>query len=217
MFFNMHPIKHKGNQYSYFFKGCNCFVLPSAFLYFPCFYHECMYITFMVVREKTSQSHLLIGIQQAVIYPKREQGICKKETLRHVMGDFPGGPVVKNPPSNARNVVPSLIKELRSHMTGPTKHMSCNYQACVLQNPCTPTREVNRLQRQKAHGSRQRPSAPFPPTPKKACYTQTHSASMPAAVTHGEQLMNILIRRLSSIFLVLSSAPLWVTAGGRWT
>ena len=116
MFFNMYPIKHKGNQYGYFFKGCNCFLLPSAFLYFPCFYHEYTYITFMVVREKTSQSHLLIGNQQAVIYPKCEQRICKKETLRHVMGDFPGGPVVKNPPSNARNVMPSLIRELRSHM-----------------------------------------------------------------------------------------------------
>ena len=31
-------------------------------------------------------------------------------------GDFPGGPVVKNPPSNAGKQVPSLVGELRSHM-----------------------------------------------------------------------------------------------------
>ena len=55
-----------------FSKAVNCFLLSSAFLYFPCFCYECMYITFMVVRGKTSQSHLLIGDQQAVIYPVRE-------------------------------------------------------------------------------------------------------------------------------------------------
>jgi len=30
--------------------------------------------------------------------------------------DFPGGPVVKNSPSNAGGVVQSLVRELRSHM-----------------------------------------------------------------------------------------------------
>ena len=32
------------------------------------------------------------------------------------MRDFPGGPVVKNPPSNAGDAVPSLVGELGSHM-----------------------------------------------------------------------------------------------------
>ena len=32
-----------------------------------------------------------------------------------MMGDFPGGPVVKNLPSNAGTWVRSLVRELRSH------------------------------------------------------------------------------------------------------
>ena len=32
-----------------------------------------------------------------------------------IVGDFPGGPVVKNPPSNAGTQVQSLVRELRSH------------------------------------------------------------------------------------------------------
>ena len=35
---------------------------------------------------------------------------------RLVYGDFPGGPVVKNLPSNAGKQVQSMVGELRSHM-----------------------------------------------------------------------------------------------------
>ena len=34
----------------------------------------------------------------------------------HTRRDFPGGPVVKNPPCNARRQVQPLVRELRSHM-----------------------------------------------------------------------------------------------------
>ena len=55
-----------------------------------------------------------------------DTGNSKSNTLRqeetgHVLkmvkkGDFPGGPVVMNPPCNAGDVVHPLIGELRSHM-----------------------------------------------------------------------------------------------------
>ena len=37
-------------------------------------------------------------------------------TKRYELQDFPGGPVVKNPPSKEGTWVPSLVRELRSHM-----------------------------------------------------------------------------------------------------
>ena len=39
-----------------------------------------------------------------------------KDRLRKSLRDFPGGPVVKNPPYNAGDPVQSLVRELRSHM-----------------------------------------------------------------------------------------------------
>ena len=38
----------------------------------------------------------------------------KKMRLTMIIRDFPGGPVVKNPPSNAGDEVLSLVGELRS-------------------------------------------------------------------------------------------------------
>ena len=36
--------------------------------------------------------------------------------IERITMDFPGGPVVKNPSSNTGDSVPSLVRELRSHM-----------------------------------------------------------------------------------------------------
>ena len=46
----------------------------------------------------------------------RDNTIAKEGIVRLPARDFPGGPVVKNAPSNAGDSIQSLARELRSHM-----------------------------------------------------------------------------------------------------
>ena len=62
----------------------------------------------------------------------------------HGLGDFPGGPVVKNSPTNAGDLgsVPGWgTKEPTSHRATKPEH--CNYGVCVpqLESPCTTTKD----------------------------------------------------------------------------
>jgi len=57
---------------------------------------------------------------------------CWQTDSKTNMGDFPGGPVVKDPPANAGDM--GLIPGLgRSHVLGATKPVCHNYWACTLQ------------------------------------------------------------------------------------
>ena len=51
--------------------------------------------------------------------------------------DLPGGPVVKNPPANARDTS-SIPGPGKSHIVGATKPMRHNYRACAPQPPKAP-------------------------------------------------------------------------------
>ena len=55
-----------------------------------------------------NMAHSFIELDKAVVHVIR---LVMKNT-----GDFPGGPVVKNLPCNAGDIVQSLVGEFRSHM-----------------------------------------------------------------------------------------------------
>ena len=79
-------------------------------------------------------------------------GTAKGSLRRHANSDItwwhvPGGPVVKTPPSNARDTVQSLVGELRSHMPRATKPL------------CATREKPPRPQRNTLHAGRLRPNA----------------------------------------------------------
>ena len=95
--------------------------------------------------------------------------------------DFPGGPVVKNPPSNAGGMqVQSLVGELRSHMPGATKPVpqllssraSTREPACrKLEHTC-PEAHAPQLERENLHATLERSPRTTTKSPHAATKTQ---------------------------------------------
>ena len=114
-----------------------------------------------------SQSFLLkIFNPKKEVYNEHLHTLHLDSSRLHTHWDFPGGPVVKNPPSNAGYVgsipgqgtkIPYAAGQLSPRAT-PRESVRRNYWAHVLWSPHATPREVRAPQR-RAHTPQQRPSA----------------------------------------------------------
>ena len=75
-----------------------------------------------------------------------------KMSIKWHWGDFPGDPVVENPPSNAGDEglishqgteIPHPMGQLNLSAASTEATMRLNYRALVLRSPCAPTREAH--------------------------------------------------------------------------
>ena len=77
----------------------------------------------------TNTSHFQVSISDTV-----QTGICR---------DFPGHPVVRIPPSKARDADPTAAQETKIlHAVGKPSLCTTTKEALVLSSPCSATREA---------------------------------------------------------------------------
>ena len=70
-----------------------------------------------LVESKRTKGHFIVQLHgEKLRKTNKKMSRIGLQCSKYTTGDFPDGPVVKNPPSNAGMRVQSLVRELGSHM-----------------------------------------------------------------------------------------------------